>query len=586
MDYLTHKLNVSEREIAQMFEFGVQLAVGFSPLDNVVDLVSLATGYDVVTGEKLDELSTKMLAAGLLVGLMTGGMGDDLLDMGVDALRLADDVMDTGRALARQGDELLEVAARHGDDVMDSHLIVRRLDEYVARTDEIGEGVTTAVRHSDEADDVLYLADEAGGMSRYADEASIGTRADNLGGACTGNSFTAGTLVETEDGSKPIEEIEAGDQVLAEDPETGEQGYFEVVALTNHPTDEVLHITIEAETEGSDEAGTETTTQEVMEVTPDHPVYVEEKGWIWAENLEAGDELQTAEGGWAMVVSVEHVHLDEPEQVYNFTVKGPHTYFVLEVGVLVHNDIGKCPGTPTQRSLFNRLKEFFTGSPNKPNPPVQVLDEVVEGRYVPLRVNGGPVGRRYNTIPLRPGYEAETTPSPLDGTYTKYLSEGERARFEIFVEDGKLVHGDGTLVDTSQARSNFHQPGSPHPAIYVMDEHGRVFLSYKHGIIDDVDLSKIHHSSFLAGDQVAAAGEIEVRNGILVNINKFSGHYRPGNEIHAQILFELEERGGTIPSHALPERFVRFVNGASGAKHYGYRWPDGVITPHFRKLKP
>jgi hypothetical protein len=83
-----------------------------------------------------------------------------------------------------------------------------------------------------------------------------------------------------------------------------------------------------------------------MEITPDHPVYVEGKGWLWAENpstslrasLAVGDRLRRADGGWAKVLAVERVKLAEPELVYNFTVKGPHTCFVLEVGVLVHND--------------------------------------------------------------------------------------------------------------------------------------------------------------------------------------------------------------------------------------------------------
>lgn len=33
--------------------------------------------------------------------------------------------------------------------------------------------------------------------------------------------------------------------MLAEDPETGEQGYFEVVAVTNHLEDEILHVTLD-----------------------------------------------------------------------------------------------------------------------------------------------------------------------------------------------------------------------------------------------------------------------------------------------------------------------------------------------------
>ena len=154
-------------------------------------------------------------------------------------------------------------------------------------------------------------------------------------GLASHNSFTTGTLVETDNDQKPIEEIQEGDKVLGEDPETGEHGYFEVVSVRSHLKDELVEVTIETEDGGE-------TTQEVIETTPSHPVYVEENGWLWAENLEPGDKLRTADDSWAEVASVKHVQLDESELVYNFTVKGPHTYFVLEVGVLVHNDSGIC----------------------------------------------------------------------------------------------------------------------------------------------------------------------------------------------------------------------------------------------------
>jgi intein/homing endonuclease len=44
----------------------------------------------------------------------------------------------------------------------------------------------------------------------------------------TCNCFTAGTKVLTDEGEKPIEEIKAGDKVLAKDDETGEMAYKEV----------------------------------------------------------------------------------------------------------------------------------------------------------------------------------------------------------------------------------------------------------------------------------------------------------------------------------------------------------------------
>lgn len=192
------------------------------------------------------------------------------------------------------------------------------------------------------------------------------------------NSFTAGTVVQTDEGEKPIEEVAVGDKVFAEDPETGEQGYFEVVALTNHPTDEVLQITIDAEDESGDNgneqlnsADTEDNQTDTMEITPDHPVYIEGKGWINAENLVVGDELRRSDGGVAKVLAVERVQLAEPQEVYNFTVKGLHTYFVLDVGVLVHN-------TTCDPEAFPHLKKNLeTGgfSPEESNEIIQRFSE-------------------------------------------------------------------------------------------------------------------------------------------------------------------------------------------------------------------
>ncbi|MCP5101439.1 MAG: hypothetical protein GY943_38325, partial [Chloroflexi bacterium] len=138
---------------------------------------------------------------------------------------------------------------------------------------------------------------------------------------------------------------------------------------TNHPEAEILQITVEdetqaeaqteakAETEDIDNLDTEAQdtdndTQQLnnndspsphhLNVTADHPLYIENQGWLNAENLSIGDRLRRADGGMARVLAIERVDLAEPELVYNFTVKGPHTYFVLEVGVLVHNNGVTC----------------------------------------------------------------------------------------------------------------------------------------------------------------------------------------------------------------------------------------------------
>ena len=63
-----------------------------------------------------------------------------------------------------------------------------------------------------------------------------------------------------------------------------------------------------------------------MHVTPEHPIYIDDKGWLNVKRLVIGDRLRRIGGGWATVLAIERVVLDTPEIVYNFTVKGPHTY--------------------------------------------------------------------------------------------------------------------------------------------------------------------------------------------------------------------------------------------------------------------
>ena len=332
-------------------EWGLALGAG---------LLGLFTGAD----ELMDGLALLGRAANKLSPAKLVGKGLDIADKGLGALKTgAKALREIGQGGLRQADELAQTVSRFG-----------RNAGQVA--DEVAAAAVDAGRLADNADEAalsLSRMDELMGERRVFSQAetraafsggSEGALSNRLNPGCPGNSFTAGTPVETEEGQKPIEEIKVGDKVLAEDPETGEQGYFEVVALTNHPTDEVLRVTLDVDNEDGDneddvQLNTKTDDDQptkrpadqptTMEITPDHPVYVEGKGWLWAENLTIGDRLRRSDGGFAKVLAVERVKLDEPELVYNFTVKGPHTYFVLEAGVLVHN-AGRGPIWTRERS--------------------------------------------------------------------------------------------------------------------------------------------------------------------------------------------------------------------------------------------
>jgi len=73
----------------------------------------------------------------------------------------------------------------------------------------------------------------------------------------------------------------------------------------------------------------------VISTTAEHPFWTADKGWVEAKDLIVGSLLQTADG---RVVDVDKIEKREgPFEVYNFKVEGIPTYFVSELGVLVHN---------------------------------------------------------------------------------------------------------------------------------------------------------------------------------------------------------------------------------------------------------
>jgi hypothetical protein len=120
------------------------------------------------------------------------------------------------------------------------------------------------------------------------------------------------------------------------------------------------------------------------------------------------------------------------------------------------------------------------------------------------------------------------------GTSVKYLNREERKAYELTVRDGKIYDAQGQLFDSSAGKTAFGAQGK---AIFVMDHDGKMYASLYNVT------GKFHHSSFLAGQPVAAAGEIEVHNGVVVNVSRKSGHYRPTEAQLSQVAQNLNSHG-------------------------------------------
>jgi RHS repeat-associated protein len=169
------------------------------------------------------------------------------------------------------------------------------------------------------------------------------------------NSFVPGTLVLLADGtSKPIEEIELGDEVLAADEDMGKGAEGRpVTALIRSEGDKTL-VTITVTAADGD-------TQQIA-ATDAHPFWVPDlREWVDAIDLIVGDWLQTSAGTWAQVTAIDVER--KRAVVHNVTVATDHTYYVAAgrtaSAVLVHND--SCPLLPSDeaRAVFDKqLKKY------------------------------------------------------------------------------------------------------------------------------------------------------------------------------------------------------------------------------------
>jgi hypothetical protein len=137
-------------------------------------------------------------------------------------------------------------------------------------------------------------------------------------------SFDAATRVLLADGTtKPISQIEPGDQVMATDAEAGISGAHGVTAVWVH-SDLLIRLKVDGG---------------VLTTTEDHPYWnVTDGQWERADELDPGDSLLSASGETVTV----HGILPGPARLaaaYNLTVDDLHTFYVIagKTSVLVHN---------------------------------------------------------------------------------------------------------------------------------------------------------------------------------------------------------------------------------------------------------
>ncbi|HEX6235791.1 MAG TPA: DNRLRE domain-containing protein [Acidimicrobiales bacterium] len=161
-------------------------------------------------------------------------------------------------------------------------------------------------------------------------------------------SFDGETEVVMADGStKPIEDVEVGDRVVATDPETGESGSRRVTHVWVHD-DTVVDLEVDGE---------------VVTTTEDHQFWNDTDGeWQASEDLDPDDRLLTADGDTITVDGLDW-STAETTAAYNLTVDDLHTYYIAvgDESALVHNDgCGPRPAPQLSSGVIDPSEVRFT----------------------------------------------------------------------------------------------------------------------------------------------------------------------------------------------------------------------------------
>jgi predicted lipid-binding transport protein (Tim44 family) len=186
-----------------------------------------------------------------------------------------------------------------------------------------------------------------------------GVAVHNKGGGC----FPAGTGIATPQGTRPIEVLAAGDEILSIDPEGQTvRSQVKTILVNKSPLLKIM------------------TARGFLLATGDHPISVGEDRFRPAGELRPGDQITRWKAGWLGAEKVREIDSSREERlVFNLEVTGPHT-FIAE-GVVVHNKGGGClpAGTPIQTPRGQTsIERLALGSP--------VLAVDPEGRMVPTKV--------------------------------------------------------------------------------------------------------------------------------------------------------------------------------------------------------
>ena len=236
-----------------------------------------------------------------------------------------------------------------------------------------------------------------------------------VGKALSSACFKAGTPMRTPEGSKPIEEFKPGDFVLARD-EFDPDGpvVAKVVEAVWVAVAPILNVHVGGR---------------VIGTTPEHPFYVNCKGWTAAKDLRIGDLVRGEGTQWHAVEGI--APSGEVTLVYNMRVADFHTYFVGsdEWGFSVWaNNACKVQTTRDASGRITEATARVTGSTGKGTDPTEAARKMIRAQgALPTDDAGHLIG---NQLGGRGGARSGNIVA-MDKT----LNRGQVAQFENGVTD-------------------------------------------------------------------------------------------------------------------------------------------------------
>jgi len=140
------------------------------------------------------------------------------------------------------------------------------------------------------------------------------------------------------------------------------------------------------------------------------------------------------------------------------------------------------------------------------------------------------------------------------GDRTLYLNAQERAQYEVDAHAGKLRFNKSlAFVDTADGNSKVY--------LFIMTGEGAIFMASQNTVN--------HHSAFVSGNPVAAAGTIKVELGLITLITSESGHYQPPKEFLDQFMDELKKRNADLSRAELTFGATKATNKQNRLRKFG-----------------